>query len=290
MHFYGFCVIMVYANEPLFILRFSGITGDGILSYSICYSCVSDIGKCRSLNQDNFICAGKYMDEDSEPVTFPLAGTMTSAKPGLLGIFDGMGGESCGEVASLIASEEAEKLSLTDDPVNDLLEFCKKANEAICSYAEENGVGSMGTTAAMLGFTEKEIALCNIGDSKIYRLADGDMEQISYDHIAVAAYGVKPPLTQNLGIPESEMTIDPYVARGRYNDGDIYLICSDGLTDMLTEDEIKTVLLENGLDDAVKLLLEKALENGGRDNVTIILCRIEKERKGFFRLFFKSKK
>ncbi len=258
------------------------------MRYKIHYSCVSDTGKCRSGNQDNFICGGRYAGMSPKPLEFPLTGCITREHPKLVGIFDGMGGESCGDIASFIASKEASKVELTADPVSDLLSFCKKANEAICKYAEENGVGSMGTTAAMLAFTGKEIALCNIGDSKIYRLADGSLEQLSCDHVAIAAYGMKPPLTQNLGIPPSEMTIDPYVARGRYNDGDVYLICSDGLTDMVAEDEIKSLLLETDFDEAAPLLLEKALENGGKDNVTIIVCKVEKER--LFEFLFKSKK
>ena len=97
------------------------------------------------------------------------------------------------------------------------------------------------------------------------------------DHVTVAAFGVKPPLSQNLGIQPTELVIDPYFARGPYNDGDIYLICSDGLTDMVTSEEISKILTSaEVLNNAIEKLLEKALTNGGRDNVTIVLCKIER--------------
>lgn len=102
------------------------------------------------------------------------------------------------------------------------------------------------------------------------------------DHVAVAAFGVKPPLSQNLGIPPNELVIDPYLARGPYNDGDIYLICSDGLTDMVSVDEITEVLVSTPIEEAITQLLEKALANGGKDNTTIILCKIERQAGWFF--------
>ncbi len=260
------------------------------MRYRVYYSCVSHIGNFRETNQDNFICGGKYLDSRFAPMEFPLAGCITREKPELIGIFDGMGGEECGEVASLIASREAALVTFTDNPVDDMLAFCKTANRKICEYAERNGIRAMGTTAALLGFTERGIVLCNIGDSKIFRFAGGELEQISHDHVAVGMYGMKPPLSQNLGIPPEEMVIEPYVAKGNYNDNDMYLISSDGLTDMVPDEEIGDILSETEFGAAAGALLKRALLNGGKDNVTIILCRIEKERKSFFgRLFGKGK-
>ncbi len=228
------------------------------------------------------------MDSSFMPLEFPLTGCITHEKAELLGVFDGMGGEECGEVASLLASREAALVELSGEPVNELLKFCQSANAKICDYAERNGIRCMGTTAAMLAFTNQGIALCNIGDSRIFRFAEGELRQISVDHVGVSAYGMKPPLSQNLGIPPSEMVIDPYVARGHYNNGDVYLICSDGLTDMLTTDEI-TETIERGFSGAAERLLGRALENGGKDNITIILCRVERERRGILGHLFGRK-
>lgn len=251
--------------------------------YKIHYSCLSHIGKVRSLNQDNFICDGHYMHSDGTAIAFPLCGTKTSRETSVFGIFDGMGGEECGEIASYIAAKCAASFPVGKNALADLSQFCHKANRDICGYAEDNGISSMGTTAAMLAFTGKHIVLCNIGDSKIFRLSDGILEQISKDHVAISAFGVKPPLSQNLGIPPSELVIDPYLAQGPYNDGDVYLICSDGLTDMVSIAEITEVLISKPIGEAVTLLLDKALANGGKDNTTIILCRIERQSGWFFK-------
>lgn len=252
------------------------------MHYKIHYSCLSHIGNVRSINQDNFICDGRYMENTETVIKFPLFGTKTSGEPSAFGVFDGMGGEECGEIASYIASKTASTIEIGEDATADLSQFCHKANNDICDYATLHEVASMGTTAAMLVFTEKEVVLCNIGDSKIFRLCSRTLEQISMDHVAVAAFGVKPPLSQNLGIPPNELIIDPYLARGPYNDGDIYLICSDGLTDMVSVDEITEVLVSTPIEEAITKLLDKALANGGKDNTTIILCKIERQSGWFF--------
>lgn len=250
--------------------------------YKIHYSCLSHIGNIRRINQDNFICDGFYMDMSAPPIEFPLCGIKTSRDISVFGVFDGIGGEECGEIASYIASKTASTIEIGKEPITDLSQFCHNANADICDYALLHDVSAMGTTAAMLVFTEKEVVLCNIGDSKIFRLCDCTLEQISKDHVAVSAFGVKPPLSQNLGIPPNELVIDPYLARGAYNDGDIYLICSDGLTDMVSVEEITEMLISKPIEESITLLLEKTLANGGKDNTTIILCKIERQSRWFF--------
>lgn len=246
------------------------------MNYNIIYSCVSHVGSVRSINQDNIICNGLYMETNDEHTKFPLCGVKSSKDPSVFGVFDGMGGEERGEIASYIAAKNAAALGIGKDAVADLSKFCNKTNTDICDYASENEVSAMGTTAAMLVFTDRGITLCNIGDSRIFRFCDGVLEQISTDHITTAAFGVKPPLSQNLGIPPTEMIIEPYFVQGLYNDGDIYLICSDGLTDMVTTDDIAATLASKSIGEACTELLKKALANGGRDNTTIILCKIER--------------
>lgn len=260
------------------------------MQYNIRFSCVSHIGNVRSINQDNLICDGYYMDPGNENVQFPLCGIKISKRASVFGIFDGMGGEECGEIASLIAAKDAAEIEIGKEPVSDLSKFCQKANTDICNYARGNGISSMGTTAAMLAFSRSGVTLCNIGDSKIFRFFDGRLEQISKDHVAVSVYGLKPPLSQNLGIPSDELVIDPYVAEGKYHHGDIYLICSDGLTDMVTTEEITAVLSDQSPDKAISVLLNKALENGGRDNITIIICKIERKSGGIFKRMRRTKR
>lgn len=192
------------------------------MNYNILYSCVSHVGKIRRINQDNIICGGFYMQMNGEYNKFPLCGEVSSKTPSVFGVFDGMGGEEHGEIASYIAAKNAASLNPGNDAVAALSRFCNKTNKDICDYTNDNGISAMGTTAAMLCFTSKGITLCNIGDSRIFRFCKGILEQISTDHVATAAYGVKPPLSQNLGIPPTELIIEPYFAQGAYNDGDIY--------------------------------------------------------------------
>lgn len=255
------------------------------MSYEILYSCISHIGNVRSVNQDNFICNGLYMKTDAPEIEFPLSGKVVSKEDTLFGIFDGMGGEECGEIASFIAANEALTTPLNRDGVLALTEYCKQANDKICEYAENNSVSAMGTTAAMLLFSKNEITLCNIGDSKILRISGGELEQISKDHVVISAFGTKPPLSQNLGIPSDQLEIEPYLSQGNYKNGDKYLICSDGLTDMLTLEELKELLEIHPTREVATNLVNRALENGGKDNVTVILLEIKQIKKKLLKVF-----
>lgn len=246
------------------------------MEYTIRFSCVSHIGKVREINQDNFICDGHYLDPESENPEFPLSGVKSADQGAVFGVFDGMGGEECGEVASLLAAKAAVGLEPGENPVKTLEEFCQKANEQICDYTKENDLSCVGTTAAMLAFTSAGITLCNIGDSKVFRFHKNTLEQISQDHVAVVAYGRKPPLSQHLGIPAEELVIEPYFAMGKYRAEDVYLICSDGLTDLVDQKQIKAVLSNNIPEEAVKVLLAQALDRGGKDNITIIICKVQR--------------
>lgn len=258
------------------------------MRYEIFYSCISHIGNVRSINQDNFICNGLYAKNDDFETKFPIKGRVDTKKPTLFGIFDGMGGEECGEIASHIAVQEAVFTQLGKDAPFTLIEYCKRANKKICEYAESNSITAMGTTAAILLFTKSEITLCNIGDSKIFRFSNGEIEQISKDHVVISAFGTKPPLSQNLGIPTEQLLIEPYLSQGRYKNGDKYLICSDGLTDMLTVDEIKEILNSNSTEEATTCLLNGALEKGGKDNTTLILLEVKQIKNKLLKVFHRE--
>ncbi len=246
------------------------------MRYEIAFSCASHVGRVRSINQDNFICNGRYIESDGANI-FSLEGSVAVHGPYLFGVFDGMGGEECGEIASYIAAKEAALTRFGNNGISDLLEYCKTVNQAICKHAEDYSISSMGTTAALLLFSKNGIDLCNIGDSRIFRYADDILEQISQDHVSISAFGTKPPLTQNLGIPPSQLVIEPYFSQGGYSIGDKYLICSDGLTDMLTNDEI-TAVLKQSEEQTACVFVEEALKNGGKDNVTVILLEVKQSK------------
>lgn len=241
------------------------------------YFYTSHVGRCRKRNQDNFFCNGAYMPADNIGTGGVISGSADPSEKPVFAIYDGMGGEEAGEMAAFLAAEETNHYSPDCGTEQGFFSFCKNANSRICDYTLQNGIGSMGTTAAMMRFTEDESGLCNIGDSKIFLLSDGTLTQLSYDHVGIPVFGRKPPLTQNLGIPENEMLIDPYVAMGTYNTGDVYLLCSDGLTDMVSTTRIEEILNQYRGRAAAELLLQEALENGGKDNVSFVLIYVNKK-------------
>lgn len=161
--------------------------------------------------------------------------------------------------------------------------ICQDANKLVCQEMEE-AKSRVGTTGSMLYFYKSRYYLCNIGDSPIYLVRGGEATPVFEEHTErlmnerlygkEKTKGKKYPLTQHIGIFPEEMTIEPYVTSGAVQAGDIYLICSDGLTDMVVMDEILEIIQEcNELPEVVLRLQEKALENGGRDNITIIAIR-----------------
>jgi protein phosphatase len=121
---------------------------------------------------------------------------------------------------------------------------------------------------------------CKKNKRKFAEEPGNKLTKLSVDHVHEAAPGKKAPLTQCLGVPESEFTIEPYIAKGFFLDKERYLLCSDGLTDMVSDDEICSALSkEMGVKDIAETLLNKALENGGADNITIIICETKISRR-----------
>lgn len=140
---------------------------DGI-SDDYAYTCHT--GKVRTNNEDNFWCCGVRLPVHNQGVDGILAGHTQHWKLPMLAVFDGMGGESCGEMAASAAVEalggfyEENKKTLKKEPVVFLTGACENMNEAVCRYSNENCIRSMGTTMALLSFSEKAIYACNLGD------------------------------------------------------------------------------------------------------------------------------
>ena len=131
-------------------------------------------------------------------------------------------------------------------------------------------------------FHAGQVWICNLGDSRGYLLRGGKLLQISQDHTDAAFMqengitGRKPYLTQYLGIDPDEMMIEPYIKSYYLQEGDTFLICSDGVTDMVEEQEICRILAHNeDVGDCVDLLIQAALDGGGKDNITAIVVRME---------------
>lgn len=250
---------------------------------SIDAACGCNIGKIRKNNEDNFFFDDKCLELENQGLR-NTACFSDALKNGLcLAVFDGMGGENFGEVASFTAARQMQTItrSLSDYFVSErkyLLKLTTQLNNAIVEAKKELCTDRCGSTMAALYFSSGYVYTCNIGDSRAYRLRDGEFLQLSVDHVEKRPEGErkKAPLTQHLGIDPEDMQIEPYIAKGRICKGDTYLLCSDGLTDMLTNFEISDIMLNyEEPADCVQKLIQSALEHGGRDNITVIVCKID---------------
>lgn len=248
-------------------------------------ACGCNIGKIRSNNEDNFYFNGRHLTLDNQGMLGSTANKYLLTNECCFGVFDGMGGVEYGEVASFLAAEMLkEKMMGLENtvisPRRFLGDVCDSMNLSICQKSDELSSGRMGTTAAMLLFIPDEVYVCNLGDSRVYRLRENEFMQISKDHIEVFPPDMrvnrKPRLTQYLGIYPDEMLIEPYIAKGDVQKEDVYLICSDGLTDMLTNLEIYNCLKSHiSVRKAVDHLISDAIKKGGKDNVTVIAIRVQ---------------
>lgn len=246
------------------------------MGYLISYVCVSHTGLFRQANQDNFLCGGTYLPAEHQGTQKPLRGSEKTEKGAVFGIFDGIGGGEKGEMASYLAAKTAAEIKIGIRPLISLRAICRRANDAIRDYGNHLDIGSMGTTATVLSFTGSHVHLCHLGDSRAYRFRDGILTRLTKDHVLSGSHGRKPPLTRYLGMSPEEDGPDPLLTSLPLATGDIYLICSDGLTDMLSEDEIRRILCTVPFDSMADHLLNTALCRGGRDNVTLILCKTKK--------------
>lgn len=248
-------------------------------------ACLCHSGLVRLNNEDNFLFNQILLDEKHHNMESPLVYKTFLNGAKFFAIFDGMGGEAKGEVASYTAAQCAKKIAVHPPTKQDtFLTFLNDAyheiNQAVFHQAEQLCVNRMGSTMAMLCLKEKYAYVSNLGDSKVFRLRDGILEQLSIDHtdaqeLKKRGINRKPRLTQHLGIDPNEMIIEPYVTSFVVKRKDYYLLCSDGLTDMLCNEEIQhTIKISKNVVNCVEQLVQKALDNGGKDNITVISCQI----------------
>ncbi len=257
------------------------------MAYQIEYAYTCHMGKVRTNNEDNFWCCGKTMAADNQGTEGTVCERISQRRLPLLAVFDGMGGECCGEVAAFLAADafgryyDDNKGTIKTEPRRYLEAVCSSMNQAVCDYGRENKVNSMGSTAAMLVFGKDAVYAGNLGDSRIYEAREGQFRQLSTDHVARTPVFGKAPLMQYVGVPEEFMTLEPSIVAEDIIPGARYLLCSDGVTDMLSDGEIADILArEVSVNETVEILLERVLKKGGRDNITIVLCEIQEESEG----------
>ena len=260
------------------------------MAYQIEYAYTCHIGKIRNNNEDNFWCCGDSLEAPHQGMRHIRSGYMKQSEYPLRAGFDGMGCESCGEMAAFLAAEacgehfKTAKDGIRNDPEEFLNEICESMNQAICDYGRTNKINSMGTTAALLAFAEDAVYSCNLGDSRIYKSDREKFYQISQDHVLGRSLFGKAPLTQYLGMEEENLQLEPSISRQEIKIGDRFLLCSDGITDMLSDGEIADILSRDiPVAKTVEILVDRALKKGGRDNITVVLCEIMEQPRNMFR-------
>jgi len=210
----------------------------------------------------------------------------------VIAVADGMGGHAAGEVASRIAVKTLQSLvpaltaqEIDQDSVEDLLmHSLHSIDEEIAFVADEEiEKRGMGTTLTALLLRENTIALLHVGDSRCYRLRAGTLEQLSNDHTVIqelldqgaisqaeaAEHPQRSMLTQAL---RGDGDVTPVLQMYEVKKGDRYLLCSDGLSGVLTDKEIKIGLKKSDKDEAVKFLIDATYINGAPDNVTVLIA------------------
>jgi len=205
-------------------------------------------------------------------------------------VADGMGGAQAGEVASRAAAESFAQNLPPAPPEKLLEETIARANRTIHELARKDpSLAGMGTTttAALVDLDAEEVAIGHVGDSRAYRLRGGRFEQLTRDHSLVEEMRRKGQLTdaqaedhpqrsiitRALG-PEPEVEVDLQTVPAQA--GDVFLICSDGLTTMLDDGKIAHILSRaTSLQSAVRAVVDEANRAGGRDNITVVLFRLE---------------
>ena len=232
---------------------------------------ITDVGKVRKMNQD-------YVFATDEP-----QGTL----PNLLVVADGMGGHKAGDFASKFTVEtlkEEIKHSLKEGPKEVLLDAVQMVNKKLIETAEKDiKLDGMGTTLVAATVIDHTLHFINVGDSRLY-LINQEVKQLSRDHSLVEEMlrlgGIseeeakhhpdKNIITRAIGVKE-DVEADYY--EYALKKGDVILMCTDGLCNMVNEDEIFTIIKSaRDIVEAGQLLINRANENGGKDNIGVVLA------------------
>lgn len=226
----------------------------------------TDVGCLRQVNEDNFLSRPDY---------------------GLWTVADGMGGHAAGDFASLTIVKELNSVGYPasrQDLQARFMERLTRANDAILAHAAELNSGTVGATVVSLLIHDREFACIWSGDSRIYLMRAGQLVQQSRDHTEVRAlldagsitaeqaehWPRKNVITRAIGVsPEPQCDL----VSGQLEIGDVFLLCSDGLTEHMSDSEIAQALATHPPQEACDALIAETLQRGARDNVTVIALR-----------------
>ena len=225
-------------------------------------------GRKRRHNEDAFVC---------EPPLFAIA--------------DGMGGARAGEVASGLAAAALQNDDVNGSGAERVVALMQRANRSVYERSSSDAdVAGMGTTMTVALVENGGVTFGHVGDSRAYVLRDGELEQLTDDHSLVAElvrggklsaeeaehHPQRSVITRALGT-DPDVDVDTFTVEG--HDGDVFVLCSDGLTDMIADVEIGAVLAERrtSLEDAANELVRRANKAGGQDNITVVAFELTDE-------------
>ena len=245
----------------------------------------TDVGSSRDQNEDSFMCLNRlYVDIASGGMKRPAVATL-SEDPIVFAVADGMGGHDAGEIASRLTleklrkklyhrfAESRQKKALIESSL-------KEIHMEINEYARLTGKKNMGTTLCGCVITSEYFFAFNAGDSRLSRYRDGKITQVTKDHsLNAISSNTKMPaniILSCIGGGKSKITIDIYNLTRRTKDDDLYILCTDGLIDSLSNNDIIDVIeRESGsLKKIASGLVHYAIGKGSHDNVTCILFKI----------------
>jgi serine/threonine protein phosphatase PrpC len=236
-------------------------------------------GAVRAANEDT-IAVGDWIT--SEPMAAPVVLEHTVAAPLICLVADGMGGHAAGEVASRAVAEHLSRRAAAAVDEATLAAILRDAEAELFALMQEQPAWrGMGTTVAGISVGPERVMAFNVGDSRVYCIEGGALVQLSTDDTpgpkladGRTAARTSNLITQSLGGAYQPAGIDPHVLSEPLENGASYLICSDGLTDLVDRTAIEETL---DRDDAAaaQALFEAAMARGGDDNVSLILLRIQ---------------
>ncbi len=208
-------------------------------------------------------------------------------QPGLYGVADGMGGHKAGDIASRMAVLMLGRVLEDAKPSEDLLRGGMEEINGLVyeQQMQDENLSGMGTTMTVIWEADDFVLLGHVGDSRAYLRRDGVLTQISQDHSMVnelvrqgvltkemaARHPYRNVITRAIG---TDISVTPDILRLDKRKGDQWLICTDGLTGYVTDDEIAAALNSLPIDNAAEVLLNRALDLGGGDNVTFVITEV----------------
>ncbi|WP_046470010.1 PP2C family protein-serine/threonine phosphatase [Allosalinactinospora lopnorensis] len=250
----------------------------GVAGGEVTVTALTHRGAVRPANEDAVVMGA--LTVASANMTMPVRSVLALSEPVILAVADGLGGHAAGEIASEHAVHRMAEMSPRLTSPDDVDILLKNIDEEIKDHATQHAEFSgMGTTVAGVLLVPDANFWFNVGDSRTYRIEGSRLRQLSEDD--------SPPLppsedgkpvttnfiTQSLG-GSGNTAMTPHVGRDPEPDPSAWLMCSDGLSDLVPVEEMERILAEAGSDEAaVHALWQAAMEGGGRDNVSIMLAR-----------------